>query len=133
MAENPNDRMYTEDHEWVLEDATEENVITVGVTDFAQDALGDIVMVELPEVGDTVSTGEPLGAVESPKSVSDIFSPVTGEIVAVNEELEDAPEVVNDSPYSEGWLIRVRVENPEELKGLMDASAYATFCEAEGE
>jgi glycine cleavage system H protein len=131
MAENPNDRMYTEDHEWVLEDATEEHVITVGITDFAQDALGDIVMVELPEVGDTVSTGEPLGAVESPKSVSDVFSPVTGEVVAVNEELEDAPEQVNDSPFSEGWLVRVRLENPEEIKGLMDASAYAKFCEAE--
>ena len=130
MAENPDDRIYTEDHEWVQEDATEENVYTISITDFAQDALGDIVMVELPEVGDNVSTGEPFGAVESPKSVSDVFSPVTGEVVAVNEELEDAPEYVNDSPFAEGWLIRVRVESASELDGLMNASAYATFCEA---
>jgi len=130
MADNPTDRIYTEDHEWVQEDATEENVVAVGITAFAQDALGDIVMVELPEVGDTMSTGEPFGAVESPKSVSDVFSPVTGEVVAVNEELEDAPELVNESPFAEGWLVRVRVENPDELKGLMDASAYAKFCEA---
>jgi glycine cleavage system H protein len=131
MAENPTDRKYTEDHEWVLEDATEEHVITIGITHFAQDALGDIVMVELPEVGDMLTTGEPLGAVESPKSVSDVFSPVTGEVVAVNEELEDAPEQVNDSPFSEGWLVRVRLEKPEEIAGLMNASAYTSFCEAE--
>lgn len=131
MAENPTDRKYTEDHEWVLEDATEEHVITVGITDFAQDALGDIVLVELPEVGDTVSSGEPLGAVESPKSVSDVFSPVTGEVVAVNEELEDAPEQVNDSPFNEGWLVRIRLDNPDEIQGLMDAGAYEKFCEDE--
>ena len=129
MADNPDDRIYTEDHEWVLADATEEHVYTIGITDFAQDALGDIVMVELPEVGDTVNMGEPFGAVESPKSVSDVFSPVTGEVVAVNEELEDSPEYVNDSPFAEGWLIRVRVEGAAELDGLMNASAYASFCE----
>ena len=94
-------------------------------------ALGDIVMVELPEVGDMLTTGEPLGAVESPKSVSDVFSPVTGEVVAVNEELEDAPEQVNDSPFSEGWLVRVRLEKPEEIAGLMNAGAYTSFFEAE--
>ncbi len=131
MADNPTDRTYTEDHEWVQEDATEEHVYTIGITHFAQDALGDIVMVELPEVGDSVSVGEPFGAVESPKSVSDVFSPVSGEVVAVNEELEDAPELVNDSPFSEGWLVRVRVEGTSEVEALMDAAAYGEFCASE--
>jgi glycine cleavage system H protein len=121
MAEIAKDRHYTKDHEWVLKDATEKDLVTLGISDFAQDALGDIVMVELPEVGDTVSQGEPYGSVESPKSVSDVFSPVSGEVVAVNEALEDAPEQVNDEPFGEGWLIRVR------MSGL----AYGAFCDAQ--
>jgi glycine cleavage system H protein len=130
MAEIVKDRLYTEDHEWVLKDATEDDIVTLGITDFAQDALGDIVMVELPEVGDTVNQGEAYGAVESPKSVSDVFSPVSGEVVAVNEELEDAPEQVNDEPFGEGWLVRIRLSDAAQLGALMDAGAYGAFCEA---
>jgi len=131
VAEIEQDRVYTEDHEWVLLDPAEEDVVTLGITDFAQDALGDIVMVELPEVGDEVTLGEPFGSIESPKSVSDVFAPLTGEIVAINEELEDAPELVNDSPFHEGWLVRLRISDKEQLGALLSPGSYGEHCAAE--
>ncbi len=132
MAEVPNELQYTEEHEWIRVEAGEETLVTVGVTDYAQEKMGDVVMVELPEVGDSVATGQAFGAVESPKSVSDIFSPVNGEIAAINDELEDSPEFVNDEPYGDGWIVRITVTDASELEGLMSAEAYSTFC-AEGD
>ena len=103
-------------------------LITVGITDYAQDKMGDIVMIELPEVGDTVDTGQAFGAIESPKSVSDVFSPVAGEVAAVNEALEDSPEFVNEEPYGDGWIVRLTMGDPTEIGGLMTPAAYAAFC-----
>ncbi|MCL8209027.1 MAG: glycine cleavage system protein GcvH [Actinomycetia bacterium] len=114
--EFPEDRRYTPDHEWLLPDGT------VGITDYAQDALGDVVFVELPAVGRTVKSGEAFGVVESVKSVSDLFSPADGEVVAVNEALRDHPELVNQDPYGQGWIVRLRVTAPS--PHLLDAAAY---------
>ncbi|MFB9778030.1 glycine cleavage system protein GcvH [Brevibacterium otitidis] len=122
---------YSSDHEWVTE-AREGAVVRVGVSDFAQDQLGDVVFVDLPAVGDTVTAGEMCGEVESTKSVSDIISPVSGEVIAVNESLEDAPEVINSDPYGEGWLLDVELSDPSEIDTLMDADAYAAAVESEG-
>lgn len=115
----PDNLRYTEDHEWLSLDG---EVATVGVTDFAQDALGDVVFVELPEAGDAVVAGDACGEIESTKSVSELFAPVTGEVVEVNDAVVDAPELVNSDPYGNGWLFRVRVE---ELPELLDAEDYA--------
>lgn len=115
----PDNLRYTEDHEWLLLDG---ELATVGVTDFAQDALGDVVYVELPEAGDAVVAGDACGEIESTKSVSELFAPVTGEVVEVNDVVVDAPELVNSDPYGNGWLFRVRVE---ELPELLDAEDYA--------
>ncbi len=127
MAKIDADRKYTEDHEWAyLED---DDVAVIGIDDYAQAALGDIVMVELPDIGDTIVPGAAFGSVESPKSVSDLFSPLSGEIIAVNGALEDEPEIVNDDCYGAGWFIKIQMSNPAEMDGLMDAAAYATFLE----
>ncbi|MPY76924.1 MAG: glycine cleavage system protein GcvH [Actinophytocola sp.] len=115
----PEHLKYTEEHEWLALDG---DVATVGVTDFAQDSLGDIVFVELPDQGDDVTAGEPCGELESTKSVSELYAPVTGEVVAVNEAIRDTPELVSSDPYGEGWLFRVRVG---ELPDLLDAAEYA--------
>ncbi|MPZ01091.1 MAG: glycine cleavage system protein GcvH [Actinophytocola sp.] len=115
----PEHLKYTEEHEWLSLDG---DVATVGVTDFAQDSLGDIVFVELPDQGSEISAGEPCGELESTKSVSELYAPVTGEVVAVNEDIRDTPELVNSDPYGEGWLFRVRVG---ELPELLDAADYA--------
>ena len=133
MAEIPNDLLYTEEHEWVRREAGDDTLVTIGITDYAQDKMGDVVMVELPEVGDGVEAGQAAGAIESPKSVSDIFSPVGGEVAAVNEELEDAPEFVNDEPYGDGWILRVTMSDASELEGLMSAEAYASYCAEQDE
>lgn len=115
----PQNLRYTEDHEWLAVDG---EVATVGVTDFAQDSLGDIVYVQLPEIGDTLTAGEPCGEIESTKSVSELFAPVAGEVVEVNAAVVDTPELVNSDPYGQGWLLRVRTtETPE----LLDAQGYA--------
>ncbi|MDK6301675.1 glycine cleavage system protein GcvH [Corynebacterium sp. UMB9976] len=127
MTALPTDFLYSEEHEWVnTTDITEGEVVRVGITHIAAEALGEIVFVELPEVGDEIEAGEPFGEVESTKSVSDIYAPVSGEIVAVNEELEDNAGVINEDPYGEGWLYDVRVSEAGEL---MDSADYAAANE----
>ena len=126
----PEDLQYTRDHEWTR---LQGNRITVGITDFAQDQLGDVVYVELPEVGDVVKKGEAFGVVESTKAVSDLFAPVSGKVVEVNAPLADAPETVNEDPYEEGWMIVVEISDPKELAELMDAATYRKFVEEEQE
>lgn len=123
MSQIPTDLKYIETHQWVRVAA--DGTATVGITDFAQDQLGDVVFVELPEVGDTVTGGEEAGVAESVKSASDVFSPVTGEVIEINESLEEEPEKLNEDPYGEGWLFRVKLADKGELDGLMEADAYA--------
>ncbi len=118
----PDDRKYTEEHEWV---ENVEGVCTVGVTDFAANELGDIVFVELPEVGSEFSQGDTIGTIESVKAVADIFLPVSGEIVEVNEAIMDSPELVNSDPLDEGWLLKVRLAETTEFDSLLDATAYS--------
>ena len=117
----PEELKYTAEHEWVL---VEGDLAVIGITDFAQDSLGDVVFVELPEVGTEVTTGKAFGVVESVKAVSDVYAPVSGTVVESNEELPDAPEILNTSPYGDGWMIKIRMSDPGELDGLMDAVAY---------
>lgn len=117
---------YTEEHEWVL---VEDDSVTVGITDFAQDALGDVVFVELPEVGEMVEQGKPFGVVESVKAVSDIFAPISGEVIEINEALTDEPEVVNSSPYEDAWMIKIKPGNPEELNDLLSVDEYRALTE----
>ena len=125
--EYPEDLRYTSEHEWAAEEA--DGSIRVGITDFAQDALGDVVYVDLPEEGTEVRAGEPFGEVESTKSVSDLFSPVTGRVTGRNAALTDTPEVVNRDPYGEGWLIVIEPSEPDQLRGLLDADAYRRMVE----
>ncbi len=117
----PEDVRYTEDHEWAR---LEGDQVVVGISDFAQDQLGEIVYVELPQVGDSFGKGEEFGSVESVKAVSELYMPVAGEVVAVNEELEGSPDLVNKDPYGAGWMIRVKPENPAQMEELLDKSAY---------
>ena len=124
--EFPDELKYTEEHEWVL---IEDDLVTVGITDFAQDQLGDVVFVELPQVGDTLEMGKNFGVVESVKAVSDVYAPVSGEVVEVNEELPDEPELLNSSPYEDGWMIKIKLSDPDELDELMDSSSYQEFVE----
>ncbi|HEX8985215.1 MAG TPA: glycine cleavage system protein GcvH [Bryobacteraceae bacterium] len=119
---------YTKEHEWVH---IEGGIGTVGITDHAQKELGDIVYVELPKAGAHLEKGKTLGSVESVKAVSDIYSPVSGEVTAVNESLADAPEKVNDDPHGEAWLVKVRLSAPEEAAGLMSAAAYEAYIASE--
>ena len=121
MSDIPEDLRYTEEHEWVRLEGDE---VVVGITDHAQDALPDIVYVELPEVGTSVSAGDGFGSVESVKSVSEIFAPLSGELSAVNEALEDAPELINDDPYGTGWIVRMRLEDNRVFSDLLDAAGY---------
>ena len=122
MSETPAALSYSKTHEWAKLD--DDDTVLVGISDHAQDALGDVVYVELPEVGIEVSCGQEVGVVESVKAASDIYTPVSGEIVAVNELLADAPETLNQSPYGEGWIFRVKIADRGELAELMDADAY---------
>jgi len=117
----PDDLCYTSDHEWIRPEGDE---ATVGITEFARDQLGDVVFVELPNVGSLLTRGAAFGVVESVKAVSDLFAPASGEVVARNEALFDAPEAINQSPYGDGWMIRLRLSIPAELDELMDAAAY---------
>jgi glycine cleavage system H protein len=121
----PAELKYTSDHEW---GKIEDNILTVGITDFAQSSLGDIVFVELPDVGTTVDKGGAFGVVESIKSVSDLYSPVTGEIIEKNDELESSPELCNSDAYG-SWMIKIKISNPGELEELMDSGKYAEFCQ----
>ena len=123
MSNVPAELSYTSEHEWVSA-LTAEGTVRVGITDPAQDALGDVVYVDLPSVGDSVAAEDSFGEIESTKSVSDLFAPVAGEIVAVNEGLEDDPALVNSDPYGEGWIIEIRPENADDLANLLDAEAY---------
>lgn len=119
--ETPDELYYLETHEWVqLENGT----ARIGITDFAQDELGDIVFVELPGVGETTERGEPFGVIESIKAVSDLYAPLSGEVTATNDALADAPELVNDDPYGDGWMIDISVTDESELDSLLDASTY---------
>ena len=130
MANVPEDLHYSKDHEWVR---VEGDVGVIGITDHAQNSLGDVVYVELPKAGDSFSAHEPFGSVESVKAVSEIFTPVGGEVVEVNEALQDEPERVNTDPYGEGWMIRVRMTNPGEVDSLLSAAEYEDFTKAEAE
>ena len=123
MSNVPAELSYTSEHEWVSA-LTAEGTVRVGITDHAQDALGDVVYVDLPSVGDSVAAEDSFGEIESTKSVSDLFAPVAGEIVAGNEGLEDDPALVNSDPYGEGWIIEIRPENADDLANLLDAEAY---------
>lgn len=117
----PEDIRYAKDHEWARKD---DDSFTIGIDDYAQDQLGDIVFVELPEVGTTLEQGEEFGTVESVKAVSELYMPLGGEVVAVNQELEDSPELVNNDPYGKGWMIKIKAGDPGQFDGLMDKSAY---------
>jgi glycine cleavage system H protein len=119
----PSDLRYTNDHEWIRE-GDEDNVVRVGITSFAQDALGDVVYVSLPAVGDSVAAGDACGEVESTKSVSDIYAPLAGEVTAVNDSLDGTPELVNSDPYGEGWMFELRIEDRSALDGLLDSAGY---------
>ncbi|WP_424109195.1 glycine cleavage system protein GcvH [Rothia mucilaginosa] len=123
MSNVPAELSYTSEHEWVSA-LTAEGTVRVGITDHAQDALGDVVYIDLPSVGDSVAAEDSFGEIESTKSVSDLFAPIAGEIVAVNEGLEDDPALVNSDPYGEGWIIEIRPENADDLANLLDAEAY---------
>ena len=123
MSNVPAELSYTSEHERVSA-LTAEGTVRVGITDHAQDALGDVVYVDLPSVGDSVAAEDSFGEIESTKSVSDLFAPIAGEIVAVNEGLEDDPALVNSDPYGEGWIIEIRPENADDLANLLDAEAY---------
>lgn len=123
MSNVPAELSYTSEHEWVSA-LTAEGTVRVGITDHAQDALGDVVYVDLPSVGDSVAAEDSFGEIESTKSVSDLFAPIAGEIVAVNEGLEDDPALVNSDPYGEGWIIEIRPENADDLANLLDAEGY---------
>jgi len=118
---------YSEDHEWV--DEKEDDLVVIGITDFAQEQLGDLVYVELPEVGDECSRGENISVIESVKAASDLVAPVSGSIIEINSRLEDEPEIVTEDSMGEGWFIKVKLSNPEELNDLMDEAAYNTFIE----
>ncbi len=129
MSNIPENLLYTEEHEWIK---IEGDIATIGITDFAQNALGDIVFVELPEVGTTYSKGDSFGAVESIKSVSDLFVPLSGEVIERNDALEDGPELCNQSPYDEAWMIKIKMSDLSEKETLLDAPKYTAHCEAQG-
>ncbi len=122
----PAELRYSSDHEWVRVEGT---IVTIGITEYAQDALGDVVFVEMPDSGLSVAAGESFSEVESTKSVSDIYAPITGAVVEVNGALESQPELLNSDPYGQGWICRIEIANPSELDGLMDAEAYRALTE----
>ncbi|HEY9156390.1 MAG TPA: glycine cleavage system protein GcvH [Candidatus Binatus sp.] len=130
VMEIPQGLKYSKEHEWV---ATEEVVATVGITDHAQDQLGEIVYIELPAVGDKISKDDPFGVVESVKAVSDIYAPVTGTVIEINEDLRESPETVNEDPYGDGWLIKVKITDLSDLEDLMDADEYGELLAREKE
>ncbi len=128
--EFPKNLKYASSHEWALDNG--DGTVTVGISEHAQEALGDVVFVELPEVGSELEAGEEFGVVESVKAASDVYSPVSGEVIGVNSDLEDSPETINESPYKEGWLIKIKMTDATELDDLLDAKAYSQVAEEEG-
>ncbi|KPV39520.1 glycine cleavage system protein H [Thiohalorhabdus denitrificans] len=123
------DRRYTKSHEWVKEES--DGTVSIGITDYAQDLLSDVVFVELPETGNTVATGDEVAVAESVKAASDIYAPISGEIVAANEDLEDSPEKVNEEPFDGGWIFRMKPSDQSEVEALMGPEAYRELCESE--
>ena len=130
MAEYPDEYSYTKEHEWI---SVEGDIATVGITDHAQAELGDIVYIELPAVGDQLEAGQPFGTIESVKAVSELYAPVSGEVLEVNEELVDRPELVNEECYGEGWIIVLRPDSPDELDQLLDAAGYGQHVQSREE
>ena len=126
----PEDYLYSKDHEWI---SVQDNEGTIGITDYAQHELGDVVYVDLPEVGDSLEVNEPFGSVESVKAVSEIFAPITGEIIEVNSKLLDSPEMLNESPHEQAWMVKIRLANPEELRGLLSPEEYEEYLEEQTE
>jgi glycine cleavage system H protein len=122
----PEDNLYSKDHEWI---SIQDNVGTIGITDYAQHELGDVVYVDLPEVGDTFEAGEPFGSVESVKAVSEVFCPAGGEVIEVNSKLEESPELINESPHQKAWMIKIRLSNSDELKELLSAEEYEEYLQ----
>lgn len=128
MANIPEELRYSKDHEWVLVDG---EIATIGITDYAQESLGDVVFVELPNEGDNFNAHDAFGSVESVKAVSEIFTPVGGEVVGTNEDLNDTPEVVNDDPYGDAWMVKVKMNNPGELDSMLSAEEYEEYLKSE--
>ena len=126
----PEGLKYSKEHEWVL---VEDDVAIIGITEFAQGELGDIVFVELPDVGEKISKDDPFGSLESVKAVSDIFAPISGSVVEINDDLKENPETVNEDPYGDGWMIKVQMTDMDELKDLMSSDDYAEFIEQQKE
>ena len=129
MSQNPPELYYAKTHEWVRRE--EDGTVTVGITEHAQDALGDVVYVETPEVGDAIAAGDQAGVVESVKAASDIYAPLSGEVVATNEGLEDAPETVNSDAFNDGWFFKLQPQDISELDALMSAEEYEQLCDEE--
>ncbi|AEF02047.1 glycine cleavage system protein GcvH [Alteromonas sp. KS69] len=129
MSNIPTDLRYASTHEWVRPEG--DGVFTVGISEHAQGLLGDMVFVELPDVGDTVSTGDDIAVAESVKAASDVYAPISGEVVGVNEDLEDSPELVNSDPYGDGWLFKIKADDAEEVEGLLDAEGYENSIDEE--
>jgi glycine cleavage system H protein len=129
MSNVPNDRRYATSHEWASIDGS--GIVTVGITDHAQAALGDVVFVELPEVGTHLDAGDTAGVVESVKAASDVYAPVSGEVIEVNSALDGAPETVNGDPYADGWFYRLRADDPGEMESLLDADGYTSSLDEE--
>ncbi|TVU68729.1 MULTISPECIES: glycine cleavage system protein GcvH [Cobetia] len=129
MSNIPATLKYTESHEWVQDNG--DGTVTIGITDHAQEALGDVVFVELPEVGRELALEEEFGVIESVKAASDLYAPLAGEVIAINESLEDAPESVNESPYDDAWILKMKVADSTDLEKLLDADAYTLLVESE--
>jgi glycine cleavage system H protein len=129
MSNIPADLKYANSHEWVRPEG--DGVYSVGITEHAQGLLGDMVFVEVPELGDTLSQGDECGVVESVKAASDVYAPLTGEVVAINEELEDTPELINNDPFGDGWMYKIKIEDESELAGLLTAEGYADSIDEE--
>ncbi|MBT3437308.1 MAG: glycine cleavage system protein GcvH [Oceanospirillaceae bacterium] len=129
MSTLPQGLHYVASHEWIRDEG--DGTVTIGVTDFAQEQLGDVVFVELPEVGAELASEDEFGVIESVKAASDLFAPVSGEVIEVNDQLDDDPELVNSDPYGDAWLLKVRLSNVAELEGLLDADAYSALCDGE--
>lgn len=129
MSNVPTELKYAASHEWVRNEGN--GIFTIGISEHAQELLGDMVFVELPEVGDTFSVGDDCAVAESVKAASDIYAPISGEVVEINEELEDSPEMVNNDPYGDGWLFKIKADDEDELKNLLDAEGYSASIEDE--